>query len=110
MSGWLSGWFVNNAGTLEFNETKLNDTIDARAGGDNESWNESYADTLYAGIEWDYNQSTPVFNYISANEENWVSTYNATYDAYNNTGEAIRKKDLIHKNAEANRAFAHFRW
>lgn len=31
-------------------------------------------------------------------------------DAYNNTGEAIRKKNLIHRSAEANRAFAHFRW
>ena len=30
LSSWLSGWFVNNAGTLEFNETKLNITIDAR--------------------------------------------------------------------------------
>ncbi len=31
-------------------------------------------------------------------------------DAYNNTGEAIRKRNIMHKNAEANRAFAHFRW
>jgi small subunit ribosomal protein S7 len=31
-------------------------------------------------------------------------------DAYNNTGEAIKKRDLVHRNAEANRAFAHFRW
>jgi small subunit ribosomal protein S7 len=31
-------------------------------------------------------------------------------DASNNTGEAIRKRDLTHKMAEANRAFAHFRW
>lgn len=31
-------------------------------------------------------------------------------DAYNNTGEALRKKDLMHRNAEANRAFSHFRW
>jgi len=31
-------------------------------------------------------------------------------DAYNNTGEAIRKRDLTHRNAEANRAFAHFKW
>src|SRR3989339_615097 len=44
---YLSGWFVNNAGVLEFNETKLNNTIDLRAGGDNSSWNESYANTKY---------------------------------------------------------------
>jgi len=31
-------------------------------------------------------------------------------DAYNNTGEAIRKRDLMHRNAEANKAFSHFRW
>lgn len=31
-------------------------------------------------------------------------------DAYNNTGEAVKKRDLMHRNAEANRAFAHFRW
>jgi len=31
-------------------------------------------------------------------------------DAYHNTGEAIRKKDLMQRNAEANRAFSHFRW
>jgi len=31
-------------------------------------------------------------------------------DAYNNTGAAIKKKEDIHKMAEANRAFAHYRW
>jgi len=31
-------------------------------------------------------------------------------DAYNNTGEAIRKRDLTHRNAEANKAFSHFKW
>lgn len=31
-------------------------------------------------------------------------------DAYNNLGEAIRKKDIMHRNAEANKAFSHFRW
>lgn len=29
-------------------------------------------------------------------------------DAYNNTGEAIRKKEETHRMAEANKAFAHF--
>lgn len=32
------------------------------------------------------------------------------WDAAQNQGEAIRKRDIIHKMAEANRAFAHFRW
>lgn len=31
-------------------------------------------------------------------------------DALNNSGGAIRRKDAMHKMAEANRAFAHFRW
>lgn len=31
-------------------------------------------------------------------------------DAYNNTGSAIKKKEDTHRMAEANRAFAHFRW
>jgi small subunit ribosomal protein S7 len=30
--------------------------------------------------------------------------------AANGEGEAIKKKDVMHKQAEANRAFAHFRW
>jgi len=29
-------------------------------------------------------------------------------DAYNNTGAAVKKREDIHKMAEANRAFAHF--
>jgi small subunit ribosomal protein S7 len=31
-------------------------------------------------------------------------------DASNNTGAAIKKKDDVHRMAEANRAFAHYRW
>lgn len=31
-------------------------------------------------------------------------------DAYNNTGVTIKKKEDTHKMAEANRAFAHYRW
>ncbi|KAF0134288.1 MAG: small subunit ribosomal protein S7 [Candidatus Saganbacteria bacterium] len=31
-------------------------------------------------------------------------------DAYNNTGGAKKKQDDTHKTAEANKAFAHFRW
>jgi len=31
-------------------------------------------------------------------------------DAYNNTGLSVKKKMDTHKMAEANRAFAHFRW
>jgi small subunit ribosomal protein S7 len=31
-------------------------------------------------------------------------------DAYNNTGSSIKKREETHKMAEANRAFAHYRW
>jgi small subunit ribosomal protein S7 len=31
-------------------------------------------------------------------------------DAYNNTGAVVRKKDDMHRMAQANRAFAHLRW
>ena len=30
--------------------------------------------------------------------------------AYNNTGAAVKKKEDVHRMAEANRAFAHYRW
>ena len=31
-------------------------------------------------------------------------------DAINSTGGAFKKKEDVHKMAEANKAFAHFRW
>ncbi|HCF51196.1 MAG TPA: 30S ribosomal protein S7 [Syntrophomonas sp.] len=31
-------------------------------------------------------------------------------DAYNSTGQSVKKKEDTHKMAEANRAFAHYRW
>lgn len=31
-------------------------------------------------------------------------------DAYNNQGSAVKKRDDTHKMAQANRAFAHYRW
>ena len=31
-------------------------------------------------------------------------------DAFNNTGSAVKKKEDTHRMAEANKAFAHFRW
>ena len=35
---------------------------------------------------------------------------NELLDAYNNTGEVVRKKEEVHRMAQSNRAFAHFRW
>ena len=31
-------------------------------------------------------------------------------DAFNNKGNAVKKREEVHKMAEANRAFSHFRW
>ncbi|MDR3274123.1 MAG: 30S ribosomal protein S7 [Puniceicoccales bacterium] len=31
-------------------------------------------------------------------------------DAYNNTGSVVKKKEEVHRMAQANRAFAHLRW
>ena len=35
---------------------------------------------------------------------------NEIIDAYNNTGEVVKKKEEVHRMAQANRAFAHLRW
>lgn len=35
---------------------------------------------------------------------------NELMDAYNNTGAAVRKKEEMHRMAEGNKAFAHYRW
>ncbi len=40
----------------------------------------------------------------------YVRLANELMDAANNTGGAVKKKEDMHKNAEANKAFAHFRW
>ncbi|MBT8043726.1 MAG: 30S ribosomal protein S7 [Verrucomicrobiae bacterium] len=39
-----------------------------------------------------------------------VALSNEIKDAANNQGNAVRKRDDMHKMAQANRAFAHFRW
>jgi small subunit ribosomal protein S7 len=35
---------------------------------------------------------------------------NEILDAANNTGSAVKKREDTHKMAEANKAFAHYRW
>ncbi|MCE9519180.1 MAG: 30S ribosomal protein S7 [Verrucomicrobia bacterium] len=39
-----------------------------------------------------------------------VALANELKDAAGNQGNAVRKRDDVHKQAQANRAFAHFRW
>jgi len=62
-------YLYDDGTTVSFNETVLNATIVALASGsENASWNEALALTLFAGIEWDYNQSLATF-------EMWNSTW-----------------------------------
>jgi small subunit ribosomal protein S7 len=35
---------------------------------------------------------------------------NEIMDAYQGQGSSIRRRDEVHKMAQANKAFAHFRW
>lgn len=42
--------------------------------------------------------------------EFWQKLSAEILDAFNNNGAAIKKKQDIHRMAEANKAFAHFRW
>jgi len=57
------------------------------------------------GLRW-------LINYARIrNEKTMVERLaNELIDASNGTGGSVKKKDDIHKMAEANRAFAHYRW
>ncbi|GBG56001.1 30S ribosomal protein S7 [bacterium BFN5] len=60
---------------------------------------------LTLGIRW-------LVNYARLRGEKTMNERlaNELLDAANNTGAAIKKKDDTHKMAEANKAFAHYRW
>lgn len=53
-----------------------------------------------------------IINYSRARAEKTMKEKLAgeLMDAYNNTGTSIKKKEDTHKMAEANKAFAHYRW
>ncbi|MDE5284751.1 MAG: 30S ribosomal protein S7, partial [Candidatus Blochmannia sp. A2] len=36
--------------------------------------------------------------------------FNELYDAVENRGSAVKKREEVHRTAEANKAFAHYRW
>ncbi|WP_343189046.1 30S ribosomal protein S7 [Buchnera aphidicola (Chaitoregma tattakana)] len=40
----------------------------------------------------------------------YLKLYNELYDAINKKGEAVKKKEEVHRIAESNKAFAHYRW
>jgi len=53
-----------------------------------------------------------IISYARARKEKTMSERLAgeLMDAFNNTGTSIKKKEDTHRMAEANRAFAHYRW
>jgi small subunit ribosomal protein S7 len=53
-----------------------------------------------------------ILNYSRARTEKTMQERLAgeLLDAFNNTGSSIKKKEDTHKMAEANKAFAHYRW
>jgi small subunit ribosomal protein S7 len=57
------------------------------------------------GIRW-------LINYSRQRSENTMHQRLAAelLDAYNNNGASIKKKEDTHKMAEANKAFAHYKW
>ena len=61
ISGWVTGYLIRNGINLDFNETKLNETIQSLATS-NESFNQTLTDSLYApntteGIQELYNST-----------------------------------------------------
>jgi hypothetical protein len=46
-------------------------------------YNQTYSGNTYNGTynKWAYNQSTPVFTYITSQAPSWLVTYNASYDS-----------------------------
>lgn len=74
----IKGNTISN-GTATFSLQDLNATGSGE--GDNSSWNQSYANTLYAGIKWDYNQTLASFEYFYNKTSNINATgYNITAD------------------------------
>jgi small subunit ribosomal protein S7 len=53
-----------------------------------------------------------LINYARSRGEKGMTSKlsNELLDAYNNRGGAVKKKEDVHRMAEANKAFAHYRW
>ena len=48
---------------------------------------------------------------VKRNEKTMIERVaNEIIDAFNNKGNAVKKREETHKMADANRAFSHFRW
>ncbi len=127
--GWFKGlfnWVVDplssiyltfNGTTLTFNETKLNNTIDARASAFNET---TYSDSIYTTIQNNFsnyyikseidnnlsnyllisdsrfndtvlilNVNSSLWSYITTNEPSWAEAYNVSYESTYNATYAV---------------------
>ncbi len=65
-------------------------------------------ETKYGNLMQDYEALKQKLNKINKNMSDKI--FNEIFDAYQNKGSAIKKKEDTHKMAESNKAFAHFRW
>lgn len=67
----------------KYNGTGFVCVTDSLGSGDNASWNQSFANTLYANIQWNYNQSSPFYTWLSTFLYNYNQTIPAITDINN---------------------------
>ena len=61
----------------------------------------------FASVKLDVN---PGYRFMHRERSASQNPIQEIFDAYQNRGSAIKKKEDTHKMAESNKAFAHFRW
>ncbi len=78
-----------------FYNISLTNYVDAQdhTSGDNVSWNESYADLLYANIVWSYNQTTEAITYCDATFQVTLTNEAGLYSALSDVSEFIETSD-----------------
>jgi len=86
-NGWLINvsnsndevWGVNNESCMVLKDGTVVCGAGDLGSGDNESWNQTFADTLYSGSEWAYNQTTPANEYTDATNSSMTSWIESTF-------------------------------
>ncbi|MCK9569165.1 hypothetical protein M0R72_09505, partial [Candidatus Pacearchaeota archaeon] len=78
LTSWLYEIFYEKEDVYNKTETyNISEVDNLISFASNSSWNQSLADTLYAGIEWDYNQTTPAIAYaesINNSLSSWINS------------------------------------
>ncbi|MBU0760253.1 MAG: hypothetical protein KJ858_01015, partial [Nanoarchaeota archaeon] len=107
-ASWLSTYNATYAGSVN-NASYLstyNATYDAKVSG-NSSWNQSLAGSLYAGVQWNYNQTTPFTDWLSTFAYNYNQTTPAiTYADNINTSLSSRIDGISEENSSWNQSLA----